>query len=229
MICDKPMNPGTMDGEAVVCGKEPGHAGDCGDWTGSTSRDGDTITLVPEEPGDRIEVDPAVGKALDEIATGFLASEPLSIKERLNILTLSYEGELSAGPGFPNLFTRYERTVRDLEHEHAEIHILADAVVEANSDPIDAAIDRLEGGEHDPGDRFSEDLLVASGKAFIAVAMEHTTTRCHVAPFSVSIEVEASRSMLTLSFQDPNAALVWITNLRNLIGGHLRPVEDTKQ
>ena len=85
-------------------------------------------------------------------------------------------------------------------------------------------------GEHDPGDRFSEDTLGADGKAFIAVAMETTKTRCHVAPFSVSIEVEAARSKLTLSFESPNDALVWITNLRNLIAGKLRPVdEDTEQ
>lgn len=83
---------------------------------------------------------------------------------------------------------------------------------------------------HDPADRFSEDALGADGKAFIAVAMETTKTRCHVAPFSVSIEVEAARSKLTLSFESPNDALVWITNLRNLIAGKLRPVdEDTEQ
>ena len=79
---------------------------------------------------------------------------------------------------------------------------------------------------HDPGDRFSEDTLGADGKAFIAVAMEWSETRVQVAPFSVSIEVEAARSKLTLSFENPNAALVWITDLRGEIPGHLRALDD---
>lgn len=172
----------------------------------------------------------AVAKELDGIAVGLLGCQPLSMDERLNILTMSFEGEVSVGPGFPNLFARYERTVRALEHE-----IDGEVVVDRLSGALaegEAALGKAIARVHDPGDRFSEDTFGADGKAFIAVAMESTTTRVQVLPFSVTVEVESARSKLTLSFEDENAALVWITNLRGMItGSELRRIgdEETQQ
>ena len=176
-ICDKPMNPGTLDGEAVVCGKEPGHGGDCGDWTGSTSRDGDTITVVPELPDVGVGVE--VGVHPDPGPPDLGETLPFTIPQRNRLISISESADIEVGAGFPNLFARMEATIRAFE----------------------------------AGDRFSEDLLGADGKAFIAVAMETTESKVECQPFAATITIEASRSRLVLSFDDPLAALAFATNL----------------
>lgn len=101
----------------------------------------------------------------------------------------------------------------------AEVDRLSDQLAENHERLAEADTDPA----IDPGDRFSEDILGRDGKAFIAVAMESTKTRVGIAPFAVSIEVEAARSKLTLSFLDADAALVWIANLGGLISGRVKP------
>ncbi len=163
-------------------------------------------TASTERDGDTITIIPEA-----------VAAENVPARWKSRVIQIRFAGE---GPDLT--FVEVEdRQGRGLSvgtwEKDGEYHLL---VIEIADDPQ----------VHDPADRFSEDALGADGKAFIAVAMETTKTRCHVAPFSVSIEVEAARSKLTLSFESPNDALVWITNLRNLIAGKLRPVdEDTEQ